>query len=163
MKIIKALLAATSMALMTLTAGLFTTGCNTPGGNPVSIQPLPLQSLVTPDSLKLLAENGTYLALEKQPQLKQPLAAAAVAITNATAGGSFQLTGATLTGTLNQLGFGGLAKMAGAPLLLDDLTAATALYDQQQGTNSLANNTNLVAALNGVAAGIQRGIQLYQQ
>jgi hypothetical protein len=133
------------------------TGCASTGINSA------VTTLETPATLQILAENGTYLALQKQPQLLQPLQAAVTGITNATAGGSIQLTGASLTGTLNQLGFGGLANLSGAPLLLDDLTAATTLYDAQQGTNSIGSNTNLIAALNAVAAGMERGIVIYKQ
>lgn len=152
-KIALALIAAIPFSVMIFVTA-FQSGCvSTPTAS----------SIVTPQALQIAAENGTYLALQKQPQLLQPLEAVVTGITNATAGGTFQFTGAGLTGTLNQLGFGGLANQPGAALLMDDLSAATALYDQQQGTNSIWSNTNIVVALNAVAAGINRGIQIYKQ
>lgn len=119
-------------------------------------------NVITPANLQLAAENGTYLALEKYPQLVQPLEATVTGITNATAGGTLNINATTLTGTLNQLGFGGLANQPGAALLLDDLSALTAQIDQQAGTNSIINNTNIVPDLNAIASGISRGIQIYK-
>jgi hypothetical protein len=120
-------------------------------------------NLITPATLQLAAENGTYLALEKQPQLLQPFEAVVTGITNSTAGGTFTLSTTTLTSTLAQLGFSGLANQPGAALLIDDLSGLTTQLDEQLGTNSITSNTNFVPDLNAIASGMERGIQIYKQ
>ena len=120
-------------------------------------------SIVAPLAVQTVAEDGTFAALTKYPELKAPLEAVVVGITNATAGGTLNLGATTITSTLNQLGFGGLAKLPGGELLMDNLTPVLAQIDTQLGTNSIANNTNIIPYLNGIDLGMAKGIGYINQ
>lgn len=155
-KLFQGAIAAVSIAALTFTAALIA-GCHSA---PTAAN---VGAVVTPLAVQTVAEDGTFAALSKYPQLKQPLEAAVVGITNATAGGTLNLGTSTITGTLDQLGFGGLATQPGAELLMDNLTPLLTQIDAQLGTNSVANNTNLVPYLNAIAGGMQKAIKIFNQ
>lgn len=148
-----------SMLGLILLAGLFgLAGCASTGGSGSAVSPVQISQ-----DLHFVAENGTYIALQKQPAVLPTFELAVSAITNATAGGTLNLNATNLVSALNSLGYGGLANIPGASLFINDINFAASQFDAQiPAGNNVLNNTNLVPALNAIASGIQAGIADYK-